>query len=79
MSVALEVLRRSLREYDFAYKVFEDTLAVVLLETDYAGARSALQRLSQRLAVHSGRWEAHVYPYPERAEEICQLPALLAV
>jgi hypothetical protein len=78
VSVGLNVLRGCLREYDFCYKVFEDTLAAGLLETDYAGAKSALQRLTNGLATHGGRWDVTLYPFPEREPEISSLPALLA-
>lgn len=78
LTLGLEVLRGTLREYDLAYKVFEDTLAAVLLETDLMGARSALQRLNQRLSVKAGRWSIQVYPFPEREAEILSLAALVA-
>jgi hypothetical protein len=78
VAVALEVARACLREYDLAYKVFEDSIAAVLLDTDALGARSALLRLRNRLAVRAGGWRVEVYSFPEQAEEIRQLPALVA-
>jgi hypothetical protein len=79
LAVGLEIARACLREYDLAYQVFEDTLASVLLDTDEVGARSALQRLRNRLAIRAGAWRVQVYAFPEHEEEIQELPALVAV
>lgn len=79
VSRGLEVLRRCLREYDLCHKVFEDTLVAVLLETDQAGAKAAIQRIAQQLAIQSGQWTVTLYAYPEREDAIVELPALTAV
>jgi hypothetical protein len=79
VSAGLRVLHASLREYDFAFKVFEDTLAAALLETDLAGAKAALHRLSGRLSARAGSWRVFVYPFPECADQIQTLPAVVAV
>jgi GGDEF domain-containing protein len=78
VSRGLEVLRKCVREYDFCHKVFEDTLVAALLETDQRGAKAALQRLTQQLAIHSGPWSITLYPYPEQEAAILKLPALVA-
>lgn len=77
LTLGLEVLRGTLRDYNLAYKVFE--VAAVLLETDHLGARSAPQRLNQRLALRAGRGAFRCIRFRARkgGSSVCQHSWLL--
>ena len=78
MTSGLDILRRSLRSADLAYKVFEDVLVALLVETDLSGAREAVHRLRQHLNLYAGSWEMTAYSYPQQSEEIQSLTVLSA-
>lgn len=75
---ALEAVAPQLRGSDVVARVFEDTIAALLVETDERGAADALLRLRSRVMVHAGRWHATLLTYPRQGADIEQ-SALLNV
>jgi GGDEF domain-containing protein len=72
---AIEAIRPQLRPSDVIARVFEDALAVMLVETDAEGAKHALLRLRGRLAtLGSLAWRIETYNYPHDSETIATLP-----
>jgi len=67
---ALDAIAPQLRGSDVLARVFEDTIAVLLVETDEPGARDALLRLRSRVMLHAGRWHATMLTYPAHTGEI---------
>jgi len=75
---ALEAIRATIRPSDVVARVFEDTVLVLLVETDARGARDALMRIRNRVARQAGNWQVTTFLFPEHAENIEGLPALSA-
>ncbi len=72
---AIESIRPQLRPSDVIARVFEDAIAVLLVETDAWGAKHALLRLRGRLATLGSRaWRIEMYVYPKDAQAIESLP-----
>jgi len=72
---AIESIRPQLRPSDVIARVFEDAIAVLLVETDAWGAKHALLRLRGRLAtLGSLAWRIETYVYPKDAQAIESLP-----
>jgi GGDEF domain-containing protein len=78
MQVGESILTRALRTSDIAGRVFEDTLAAVLVETGHQGATDAMHRIAARLANRTGPWHITLYFFPAGAEEIEAQPFLSA-
>jgi hypothetical protein len=78
MLEGLRTLRQTLRSTDLAYKVYEDTLAALLIETSAADARAAIHRIGSRLATATGGWNVTVLHFPEQKAAIEELPLLTA-
>jgi GGDEF domain-containing protein len=72
---AIESMRPQLRPSDVIARVFEDAIAVLLVETDADGAKHTLLRLRGRLAtLGSLSWRVDTYVYPRDDETIAALP-----
>jgi GGDEF domain-containing protein len=75
VDAAMEAMRPQLRPSDVMARVFEDAIAVLLVETDAWGAKHAMLRLRGRLAtLGSPAWRVEAYAYPKDAQAIESLP-----
>jgi hypothetical protein len=52
------------RETDSVCRISDDSLAVLLIDADGEGSRSAALRLLERLGEDLGRWRVRVLDYP---------------
>jgi thiamine pyrophosphate-dependent acetolactate synthase large subunit-like protein len=77
MKYALGVVAASVRTSDVVALAFEDTIVALLVHTDAASAKDALQRIRSRVA-QIGTWRLSVYVFPDDAELIEALPVLTA-
>jgi hypothetical protein len=75
---ALDAIAATIRPSDVVARVFEDSIMVLLVETDARGARDALIRIRSRVARQAGNWQVTTYTYPEHERAIETLPALAA-
>jgi len=75
---ALEAITATVRPSDVVARVFEDTIMVLLVETDARGARDALIRIRSRVARQAGNWQVTTYTFPEHERAIEALPTLAA-
>jgi hypothetical protein len=75
---ALEAIAATIRPSDVVARVFEDTIMVLLVETDGRGARDALIRIRNRVARQAGNWQVTTYTFPEHEQAIESLPTLAA-
>ena len=71
---ALETIASHVRPSDVVARLHDDTVALLLVETDGPGAHDALFRVRATLA-GSGRWEIVSYAYPADAETIATIAA----
>jgi GGDEF domain-containing protein len=79
IGIAMEILRGQLRPSDVMARAFDDTIAVLLVETDATGAKDALLRLRGRLALVGGTtWRIDVHAYPRDEDNIRHLAMLTA-
>ena len=78
MKYALGVVTASVRTEDVVALAFDDTIVALLVETDLASAKDALQRIRNRVAQQSGTWRLSVYIFPDDADLIESLPVLTA-
>jgi GGDEF domain-containing protein len=79
VDAAIEALRSQLRPSDVIARAFEDVIALLLVETDAAGAHDALLRLRGRLArIGPAAWRITSYNYPKDATRIAALPLATA-
>lgn len=78
MEAGLQALNASIRDYDVVGRAFDDTIAVLLIETDARGAHDALLRIRNRLARAAGNWQVTTYTFPAHEALIEQLPLLTA-
>lgn len=78
MEAGLQILSASIRAEDCVGKAFEDTIAVLLIETDALGAKDTLMRLRNRLMRIAGSWQVTAYTFPIHEQAIEQLPLLAA-
>jgi hypothetical protein len=67
---ALDAIAPHLRTSDVVARVFEDTVAALLVETNEQGAHDALFRIRNRLASSAGRWHVTAYYYPRDRADI---------
>jgi GGDEF domain-containing protein len=78
MEYGLEALRRVARIDDVVARAFDDTIVVLLVETDARGAKDALLRMRNRLAQGAGWWQVTTYQYPLHGAAIEALTLLSA-
>jgi GGDEF domain-containing protein len=78
MEAGLQILNASIREEDCAGKAFDDTIVVLLVETDVPGAKDTLMRLRNRLTRIAGSWRVTAYTFPKDEEQIARMPLLTA-
>jgi len=78
MDAGLQILNASIREEDCVGKAFDDTIVVLLIETDARGAKDALMRLRNRLVRIAGSWQVTAYTFPMHEQSIEQLALLTA-
>jgi hypothetical protein len=73
-------LATKLRPSDIIARAFEDTIVVLLVETDATGAHDALFRLRNMLAAAGGgaAWWVTSYAYPDDAATMTALPLMTA-
>ncbi len=76
MEYGLQALRGFARVEDVVARAFEDTIVVLLVETDARGAKDALLRMRNRLARGAGAWQVTMYQYPQH-EAVIEALALL--
>ena len=74
----LRVLQRITRSCDVVAHIFDDTIAVLLVETDSAHAKAALLRIQNYLARWAGVWAVSSYSFPEQEADIVGLSLLQA-
>lgn len=77
LDAAIARLEPRLRPSDVIGKAFDDTVAILLVQTDRRGAHDALVRLRSALQ-GSGTWEIATYVYPEDAATIAATPLITA-
>ncbi|MDP9237701.1 MAG: GGDEF domain-containing protein [Chloroflexota bacterium] len=78
MEYGLQALSSALRGCDVVGQVFEDTVAVLLIDTTRRQVGDALLRMRARLARHAGTWHITEYHFPEHAAALEVLPLLTA-
>lgn len=78
MHAASRELTGLMRASDVLAQVFDDTLALLLSDTDSHGAHDALFRLRSRIIQNTGRWEVLQLAYPQDSAAIAALPFLAA-
>jgi len=78
LEYGLKALSATARNYDIVGRAYEDTIAVLLIETDARGMRDALFRFRSCMSRQAGTWKVIAYHYPEDAETIEALPLLSA-
>lgn len=79
VDVAIERVCAGLRPSDIVARAFDDTVVILLVETDAMGARDALFRLRNRL-FNAGKasWSIASFTYPRDEDAIGVLPAVTA-
>ncbi len=78
MEYGLQALRGAARFEDVVARAFEDTIVVLLVETDTQGAKDALLRMRNHLARGAGAWQVTMYQYPQQEAAIEALVLLTA-
>ncbi|MBF6601044.1 MAG: hypothetical protein IVW36_11095 [Dehalococcoidia bacterium] len=78
MARALEAMFAVVRVSDLIARPYDDTLVVVLVETDRRGAADALFRIRQRIANRAGTWRVTTLTFPDDNELIVQAEFLRA-
>ncbi|HYM14976.1 MAG TPA: hypothetical protein VEZ14_05415 [Dehalococcoidia bacterium] len=78
VEVALSAIRTTVRPSDVVGRVFEDTILLLLVETDLRGTKDALLRIRNRVSRYAGNWRVSAYAFPEQAKLIEGLPMLAA-
>jgi hypothetical protein len=76
---AARAIQHTVRATDGVAQVFEDALAVLLVETPSAGVEDALFRIRQQVSVYAGAWRFTAYRYPDDEAAIRSLPFMRAV
>jgi hypothetical protein len=67
---ALDAVASQMRASDVVAGVFDDTIAVLLVETDEHGAHDALFRIRNKLTARAGRWQVTIYCFPRDRADI---------
>jgi hypothetical protein len=75
---ALDAIASQIRASDVVARVFDDTIAAMLVETDADGAQDALFRIRNRLVRQAGRWQVTTYHFPRDRAAIEQSAFLTA-
>ncbi|MEX2227288.1 MAG: hypothetical protein WEB52_12655 [Dehalococcoidia bacterium] len=70
LEFALDTIALQLRASDVVARIFEDTVAALLVETDEQGAHDALFRIRNRLTVEAGRWQVATFCFPRDRADI---------
>lgn len=78
MTRALEAMFAVVRVSDLIARPYDDTLVVVLVETDRRGAADALFRIRQRIANRAGTWRVTTLTFPDDDELIVEAEFLRA-
>lgn len=78
MRLALHAIGETVRPSDVIAHVYEDAIAVLLVETGARDANDALMRIRIKLAAAAGTWQVTVYHFPEHSDAIGRLPMLTA-
>jgi GGDEF domain-containing protein len=75
-----DALSARLRPSDVIGRAFDDTIVVILIETDAVGAHDALFRLRNMLAASGAgaSWHIESYAYPDDSDTITALPLMTA-
>ena len=76
--MALAAVQSVVRVSDVIAQPYEDMLAVVLVETDAAGAHDALFRIRRRIVDAAGTWKLTTLLFPEHAEAVAGMAFLQA-
>jgi GGDEF domain-containing protein len=71
----LSIMAARLRSTDIIARVADDTIAVVLVETDPPGAARALERLADLFST-GGEWRSEALSFPTDSPAIEALPFL---
>lgn len=79
VDLAIERVCAGLRPSDIVARAFDDTVVILLVETDATGARDALFRLRNRL-FNAGKasWSVASFTFPRDEEAIEALPVFTA-
>ncbi len=78
MRLALQAIAATVRPSDVIAEAYEDTVAVLLVETGARGAKDALMRIRNRIVGSAGTWQVSLYYFPQQGEMIAALPLLTA-
>jgi hypothetical protein len=78
VEAAFDAVATQIRASDVVARMFEDTVAALLVETDERGAHDALFRIRNRLVAQAGRWQVTMYYFPRDRAEIENSPLLSA-
>jgi hypothetical protein len=78
MALALHAVEAVVRGSDVIARPYDDVLAVILVETDAAGAHDALFRIRQRIIDAAGTWKVTTLLFPEQADAIGAMTFLQA-
>lgn len=70
LEFALDAVASQVRASDVVGRMFEDTIAVLLVETDEHGAHDALFRIRNKLATQAGRWQVTTLCFPRDRADI---------
>jgi len=70
LEFAFDAVASQLRASDVVARVFDDTVAALLVETDEQGAHDALFRIRNRLTAQAGRWQVATYCFPRDRADI---------
>jgi len=70
MQYAIDAIAPQLRGSDVVARLFDDTIVVLLVETNEQGAHDALFRIRNRLVAQAGRWQVTIYNFPRDREQI---------
>jgi hypothetical protein len=78
IGLGVRAIEHVVRTSDIIALVYEDIIAVLLIETGAAGLGDALFRIRQRLNVDAGAWRFSGYSFPGDEAAIRALPVLNA-
>ncbi len=70
LEFAFDAVASQVRASDVVARVFDDTVAALLVETDEQGAHDALFRIRNRLTAQAGRWQVTTYCFPRDRADI---------
>lgn len=66
-------LLTAVRETDCVARIGNDTITVLLIDSDGEGSRKAALRLLERVGDEASRWSVRVLEYPEQESVLCDL------